>query len=98
MTIGDSFKRFRKLRGLTQQQVADALKIQKSAYQRYEHDKVIPAATLILNLADLFNVSTDYLLGRSDEPRPPKFDEKTLNLIRAMQAFQSPPTTEAPAQ
>lgn len=69
MTIGDSFKRFRQERGFTQQQVAEALGIQKSAYQRYEHGRVIPAATLIINLADLFDVSADYLLGRTDNPQ-----------------------------
>lgn len=66
MTIGDSFKRFRKERGLTQQQVANALALQKQAWQRYESGKVVPSATLILNLADFFNVSADYLLGRTD--------------------------------
>lgn len=68
MTIGDSFKRFRKERGLTQQQVANALKIQKSSYQRYEQEKVVPAATVIINLSKFFGVSTDYLLGLSDKP------------------------------
>ena len=68
MSIGDSFKRFRQELGLTQQQVAEALKIQKSAYQRYEHGKVIPSAMVVLHIADFFNVSTDYLLGRSDNP------------------------------
>ena len=68
MTIGDSFKRFRQEKGLTQQQVAKALDIQKSAYQRYERGKVVPAATVIINLADFFNVSADYLLGRTDSP------------------------------
>ena len=68
MTIGDSFKRFRKERGLTQQQVANALNMQKQSWQRYEQGKVIPAATVIINLADFFNVSTDYLLGRTDNP------------------------------
>jgi len=68
MTISDSFRHFRKEYGLTQQNVADALNIQKSAYQRYEKGRVVPAATVIINLADYFNVSTDYLLGRSDNP------------------------------
>lgn len=68
MTIGDSFKRFRQERGLTQQQVANALNMYKSAYQRYEQGKVVPAATVIINLADTYNVSTDYLLGRSNNP------------------------------
>ena len=68
MTIGDSFKRFRKERGLTQQQVANALNMQKQSWQRYEQGRVVPAATVIINLADFFNVSTDYLLGRTDNP------------------------------
>ncbi len=68
MLIGDSFKRFRKEYGLTQQNVADALKIQKSSYQRYEQGKVVPAATVIIELSNFFNVSTDYLLGCSDNP------------------------------
>ena len=68
MLISDSFKRFRQELGLTQQQVAEALNIQKSAYQRYEHGKVIPSAMVILNLADFFNVSADYLFGRTDTP------------------------------
>lgn len=68
MTIGDSFKRFRQERGLTQQQVADALDLHKQAWQRYESGKVVPSATLIINLADAFNVSLDYLVGRSNNP------------------------------
>lgn len=69
MTIGDSFKRFRQERGLTQQQVAEALDLHKQAWQRYESGKVVPAATVIINLADTFNVSADYLLGLSDSPK-----------------------------
>lgn len=69
MTIGDSFKRFRQERGLTQQQVADALDLHKQAWQRYESGKVVPSATLIINLADAFNVSLDYLVGRSNNPQ-----------------------------
>lgn len=68
MTIGDSFRRFRREYGLTQQNVADALKIQKSSYQRYEQDRVIPAVTVIINLSNAFNVSTDYLVGMTDNP------------------------------
>lgn len=98
MTIAESLKRFRKEFKLSQKQVAEVLGIKQPSYQVYE-SKTIPSATVILKLASAFNVSTDYLLGRSDEPCPPKFDEKTLNLIRAMQAFQAPPATgQVPAQ
>ena len=92
MTIGESFKRFRKEMNLTQSSVAERLGILQQTYYKYETDKVKPSAEVVLNLANAYDVTTDYLLGRSDEPRPPKFDEKTINLIRAMQAFQSAPT------
>ena len=89
MTIAESFKRFRKEFKLTQKQVADALGIKQPSYQIYE-SKTIPSATVIIKLAKAYDVSADYLLGLSDDPRPQKFDEKTLNLIRAAQAFQTP--------
>ncbi len=88
MTIAESLRRFRKDFNLKQKDVADTLGVKQPTYQVYEA-KSIPSAAIILKLADAYDVTTDYLLGRSDEPRPPKFDEKTLNLIRAMQAFQS---------
>ncbi len=97
MTIAESLKRFRRDFNLKQKDVADTLGVKQPTYQVYE-SKSIPSAAVIIKLADAYNVSTDYLLGRSDEPRPPKFDEKTLNLIRAMQAFQTPTTGQVQTQ
>ena len=98
MTIAESLKRFRKEFNLSQKQVAQTLGIKQPSYQIYEA-KTKPSAEVIIKLADAYDVSTDYLLGRSDEPRPPKFDEKTINLIRAMQAFQAAPAAgQVPAQ
>ena len=87
MTIAESLRRFRKEFNLKQKDVADTLGVKQPTYNVYE-SKSVPSAAVIVKLANAYNVSADYLLGRSDEPRPPKFDEKTLNLIRAMQAFQ----------
>ena len=99
MTLAESLKRFRNQFRLSQKQVAGAGKVSWQSYQSYESGKSSPSVKIIMNIADAYDVSADYLLGRSDEPRPPKFDEKTLNLIRAMQAFQAVPTTgQVPAQ
>ena len=54
--------------GLTQQQVADRLKIERSTYTYYETGKTNPDSDAILRLADFFDVSTDYLLGRKTVP------------------------------
>ena len=94
--IATGLKRFRKDFKLKQKDVASILGITNQAYQNYEYGKGYPSAVAIFKLAKEFNVTSDYLLGMSDEPRPPKFDEKTLNLIRAVQAFQSAPIAGQP--
>lgn len=69
MTIGESLKRFRKEFGFTQQQVADTVGVLKPAYQRYELGKTVPLTTFLVKLADVYDVSLDYLVGRSDNPQ-----------------------------
>ena len=55
-------------RDLKQQQVADYLGITRSAYSNYENGiREIPLAVL-MKAADFYQVSVDYLLGRTDEP------------------------------
>ena len=88
MTIAESLKRFRKTFKLSQKQVATTLGIKQPSYQVYE-SKVTPSAAVVLKLANAYDVSTDYLLGRSDEPHPPQFDAKTLDLCRAIQALNA---------
>lgn len=66
--IASCFKRIRAKRGLTQHQVAEGIGITDQAYQRYEYGRVVPSALVLIALADFFDVSLDYLVGRSDDP------------------------------
>jgi len=88
MTIAESLKRFRKTFKLNQKEVAEKLGVKQQSYQVYE-SKTIPSATVILKLANAYDVSADYLLGRSDEPRPLKLDDKTLTVVRSLQAWKN---------
>ena len=69
------YRRIRDLRDdhdLTQRALAEKLGMQQSQYNRYEKGyRDIPTDVLIL-LADLYNTSTDYILGRTNNPDPPK--------------------------
>lgn len=56
----------RRLNQLTQKQVAEYLKISQPSYIRYENGSAEPNFENLSRLADLFDVSVDYLLGRSD--------------------------------
>ena len=68
MEICDALKRFREEHNLTQKAVADSLGIKVPAYQRYEYGTVKPPAQIIKDIANAYNVSADYLLGRTDQP------------------------------
>ena len=56
----------------TQQEIADVLNIHRSVYRRYESGERETPAWVVVKLADYYQVSTDYLLGRTDDPTPPK--------------------------
>lgn len=73
MTIRESLKRFRKEFNLTRNEVAEVLGIKPQSYI-YEVKDVTPSAQVILDLADHYNISADYLLGLTDEPRPLKVE------------------------
>lgn len=50
----------------TQQNMADMLNISLNAYQKYEQSERSPSLDCLVKIADILNVSTDYLLGRDD--------------------------------
>ncbi len=69
MELSEAFKRFRKYAKITQKQAAQAAGVAERLYQSYEYGKVIPSATVLITLADYFDVSLDYLTGRTDNPK-----------------------------
>ncbi|WP_297872152.1 helix-turn-helix domain-containing protein [uncultured Oscillibacter sp.] len=65
--IAERLRTLRKEKKLRQSDVARLLGIGVRTYQYYEGDDHRPDYEMLIALADLFGVSTDYLLGRSDE-------------------------------
>lgn len=63
--------------GLTQQNVADDLGISPQAVNNYVHEKREPSIEMLIKLADYFNVSVDYLIGR-DVPTEKPLTGKTV--------------------
>jgi transcriptional regulator with XRE-family HTH domain len=66
-------KRLRELREeneYTQKDIADKIGLTKSAYGYYERGKSVPDAQTLVQLSKIFDVTTDYLLGLSDDKKP----------------------------
>lgn len=77
METGEALKRFRNAFGLNQRDVAETVGIFPQSYSRYEKGQFPPTVPMLLALSKKYNVTTDYLLGLSDEPRPAP-DNQTL--------------------
>ena len=56
----------RKFKRITQKQAADCFNIRERQWQRYENREAFPTVEGLIQIADFFSVSIDYLLGRSD--------------------------------
>lgn len=74
-TVGSYIAELRKDAGLTQKQLADNLHLSKSTISHFEQGLSIPTTTILLSIADYFNVNVDYLLGRCKS----NFKYTTLN-------------------
>ena len=65
------YKRLRDLRednDKTQQQIADLIKVGLTSYRRWETGERTIPVNYIVELANYYKVSTDYILGRTDNP------------------------------
>ena len=62
-------KDLRENKGYTQNQIAKLLQVSIRQYQRYEYGTSDPTREVLIKLADYFDVSLDYLVGRTDDPK-----------------------------
>ncbi|WP_372780250.1 helix-turn-helix domain-containing protein [Priestia aryabhattai] len=72
----------RKKKNVTQQKVADYLGITRPAYTAYEQGKRQPDYETLTKIADFFDVTVDYLIGRTDDPQGDSLkadDDKVLD-------------------
>ena len=67
-TFSDRLKELRKTKNITQKTLASTVGITERAYQDLEYGKFKPNHDNIVSLANSFQVSTDYLLGLTDNP------------------------------
>lgn len=69
------YRRLKDLRedhDLTQRQLAEYLRMPQPQYFRYEQGYRDIPTDILIALADLYKTSTDYILGRTNNPAPPK--------------------------
>ena len=65
-TFAQRMKQLRKEKKLKQQQLADQFSVKLRTYQGYEYGESYPEVAKLVAIADFFDVSLDYLMGRSE--------------------------------
>lgn len=73
MTFGERLQALRQRAGMSQDALAERLGVSRQAVSRWERDETMPETDKVIALADLFGVTTDYLL----RPRPESSETET---------------------
>ena len=87
MKTNEALKVLRQAKGITQSEAAAMLEVSLSSYQKYERDKdsKMPSLEVLCRMADLYETSTDYLLGRPENM--PVLDDETYQLITDLKSL-----------
>lgn len=72
-----NLKALRKTKKLTQAEVAEELGIETNTYSRYENGTRSPSIDVLNKLADYFDTTVDYIIGRTDISTVPEYTPST---------------------
>ena len=67
--LGTRIKELRKEFGMSQVELALRMEVTKQTISNWENENIQPSVDMLVGLANVFNVTTDYLLGLDDVPR-----------------------------
>ena len=67
MTFGEKLQSLRQKAGMSQDVLAERLEVSRQAVSRWERDETMPETDKVVALADIFGVTTDYLLRPQPE-------------------------------
>ena len=70
MTLGEKLQKLRKARGWTQEELSEKVGVSRQSLSKWESDGALPDTANIILLADLFGVTTDYLLREAEAVTP----------------------------
>lgn len=86
-TFGNILEELRKDRNMTQKELSDVIFVTTGTISNYENDRYLPDIEKLILLADHFNVTIDYLLGRVSYNLDPESFEKKIDSTTSVGGF-----------
>lgn len=93
--IGQRIRDLRKQKKMSQSELAKIIGVTQTTITAWETGKAEPSSSAVANLADYFNVTTDYLLGRPEEKKDDGIDHTALEkAIDEARSFDGKPMSD----
>lgn len=86
-TFGNILEELRKDRKMTQKELSEVIYVTTGTISNYENDRYLPDIEKLIMLADYFNVTIDYLLGRASYNLNPDTFEKPTDTTTTIGSF-----------
>lgn len=86
--LGNNIKELRKSKRMTQKDLAEVMNVSQQTIGAWETERAVPGADTLNELADYFNVTTDYLLGRPEEKKEKDSNSVDLADMDALLTYQ----------
>lgn len=78
--MSNIYKKLRKENGLTQEELASKLHVTQTTISKWEQGRVIPDITTLELIADFFNVTIDFLLGRNNNTTKSLIEDNSITI------------------
>lgn len=93
LSFSSRLKMLREKHDLSQEQLAELIGTSQHQVSKYERGKNDPTSTVVDKVADVFNTTTDFVLGRTDNPDRPMRGESDLldDEIELLEEYRSKP-------
>ena len=75
-TLGKKISQYRKMKGMTQEDLANKMNVSSQAVSKWENDLSIPDLPILIELADCFNISLDELVRQKEDLHLPQIVEE----------------------
>ena len=85
MNIGNKITELRKAQNWSQAELADRIQLSRVIVGRYERNEAAPSIDIAKKIADVFDISLDYLVG---EGKNAQYNKKTLQIIEDIEAIE----------
>lgn len=89
-----NLKKMRVAKGLSQQKLANVLGVSQQSVNKYENHNVEPDVAILIALADYFDTTIDYLVGRNDSDEPLRENELTHTEEKLLRKYRTLDTAQ----